>query len=160
MKNYTSDPYWNLSIAIIKQAVDDCIVKRKLLKRGKEWARRVESDPEYYLFENDADTFPSFLGICAHFGISPQYLRSTITGHLEERSVEIGLSSVELLRRKMKRQRRVKRKDLSLWAWGKLRMDKIGLNALIDILKEAKEIKEELSYLETGRLIKYYEWTG
>jgi len=160
MKNYTSDPHWNLSIAIIKQAVDDCIIKSERLRHGKEWIRRIENDPEFYLFESEREEFPSFLSICHYFELSPHYLRALIKGYLEDRSVRIGMSSINLLRQKLRREVRVPRKDLSLWGWGKLRMDKKGLNKLIDILIENKEIREELSFLESGRLIKYYEWIG
>lgn len=160
MKNYTNDPYWNLSIAIIKQAVDDCVTKRERLSHGLEWIRRVENDPEYYLFESEEEMFPSFLAICVYFDLSPHYLRALIKGYLEDKSVRVGMSSINLLRKKMQIERRVKRKELGLWGWGKIRIDKKGLDKLIEVLKENKEIREELSYLETGRIVKYYEWIG
>jgi len=160
MTTYTSDPYWDLSIAIIKRAVDDCIIKRERLSHGKEWIRYIENDPEHYLFEDEGEVFPSFLGICAHFDISPFYLRALIKGYLADRCVEIGMSAIEMLRRKMQLEKRVMRKDLSLWGWGKLRMDKNGMDKLIAILTERKEIRMYVSYPNTGRTIRHYEWIG
>ena len=158
MKDYTSEPHWNLSIAIIKRAVDDCIIKKERLRRGKNWIPYVENDPEYYLFESEEETFPSFLAICTLFNCAPSYLRALIKGYLEDRRVEVGRSSVDMLREKIRGKRMVRRKELSLWGWGKLRIGKKGLDELISVLKERKEIRELVDYLETGRMVRHYEW--
>ena len=160
MKDYTSEPHWNLSIAIIKRAVDDCILKRKSLSHGRDWTRRVENDPEYYLFESEEENFPSFLSICILFNCAPSYLRALIRGYLEDRKIEVGRSSVDMLREKIRGKRVITRKELSLWGWGKLRIGKRGLDELISVLKESKEIREFISYPETGRMVRYYEWIG
>lgn len=160
MKHYTSEPHMNLLIAIIKQAVDDCVIKRERLRHGKNWIRRIENDPEYYLFENEEEAFPSFLSICALFNCAPSYLRALIKGYLEDCKVEVGRSSIDMLREKISREKMVKRKELSLWGWGKLRLDKKGLNKLIDVLKESREIREFTDHLESKRRVRCYEWIG
>lgn len=160
MKNYTNDPYWNLSIAILKRAVEDCIVKRDRLRHGRNWTRDLENDPEYYLFESEEEAFPSFLGICSLFNCSPVFLRSLIKTYLEERQVEIGKSSVEMLRDKFKVERVIVRKKLILWGWGKLRMNKDGTDQLLDMLRERKEIREYADYTEKGKVARFYEWVG
>jgi len=160
MKHYTSEPYMNLLIAIIKRAIDDCIIKRERLRHGKDWIGYTENDPEYYLFESKEEGFPSFLAVCTVFNCAPSYLRDLIKGYLEDRRIEVGRSSVDMLREKIKGKKVVDRKELSLWGWGKLRIGKEGLDELMGILKENKEIREFTSYLESNREVRCYEWIG
>ena len=160
MINYYSEECRNLYKQVIKRAIKDCIIKREELKHGRSWMGELVCDPEYYLFESEEDALPSFIGICQLFDCDPEYLRGEIRTYLEEREIEIGMSALEHLKAKFKREKRVVRNRLNLWAWGKLRVKKKGLDALIGILLADKLVRECFQPTETGRLARYYVWIG
>ena len=160
MPNYYSEECRNLYKQVIKRAIKDCIIKKEELKHGRSWMEELVTDPEYYLFESKEEELPSFIGICTLFDCDPDYLRGEIRAYLEEREIEVGMSALEHLRAKFKREKEVVRNRLNLWSWGKLRVKKAGLDALIDMLLAEDCIREFAKQTETGRVARYYVWIG
>ena len=158
MKNYYSDECRNLYKQVIRRAVKDCIIKREELKHGRSWMEELVCDPEYYLFECKEEALPAFLGICSLFECDPDYLRDKIRSYLEQKEIEVGQSALEQLRTKIKRDNEVMRYKLNLWGWGRLRVKKAGLDALLDILLESGEIREYIGLSATGKQARYYAW--
>lgn len=158
MKDFYAEEYRNLYKQVIKRAIKDCMVKKEMLARGKSWMEELVTDPEYYLFDSEEEALPSFIGICSLFECDPDYLRGAIRDYLEEKRVEVGQSALEQLRAKLKREKLVVRNRLNIWAWGRLRLKKKGLDELLDILLEEKVINEFTQPTPTGRLARYYVW--
>jgi len=136
------------------------MIKKEELKHGRSWMEELVTDPEYYLFESKKKELPSFLGICTLFDCDPDYLRAKIRTYLEEKEIEVGMSALEQLRVKLKGEKETVRNKLNLWGWGKLRVKKVGLDMLLDILLEGKEIREYVGVSETGKRARFYVWIG
>lgn len=160
MKEHLADPCEELLVAIIERAVDDCKYKRKKLKECKDWICETLNDPEYFLFEDESEEFPSFVSICQIFNCHPDYLRKLIKEELL-RDAPYYQSSIERLRFKIKREREIMRSKLMLWAWHNIRLKKEGLNELLRVLENDGDVFEFKRMNEgTHRFATYYMWIG
>jgi len=157
----TSDAHFNFCTAIITQAISDCRVKKKLTTKGKSWIDLLQNDPEYYLFESEETGFPSFIGVCHLMGLSYELLRERIKAYLINEKAPFTGSSIEMLRQKIREEKRIMRSELLRWSSKKLYVNKRGLDKLLYILGEAMEIKEE-EVMKDGahKAGRFYCWIG
>jgi len=157
----TSDPLVNLGIAVVRRAVEDCVIKRKLLLKGRRELAGLVTDPEYYLFENESLEFPSFLCVCDMVGSDPEYLRGFIRGYLLDQNVPVGLSTFERVRIKIRVSpgQEIMRSDLMRWVSDNFKMKKDGLDKVLLTLKKKDQIVTQRK--RRGRSwATFYLWTG
>lgn len=159
-KFLVEDPYLRFAMAMIERAVEDCKLKKKMMEGRITWLDTLNTDPEYWLFESKNEEFPSFLAICSVLDCNPDRLRASIKQHLKEHDIEVELSAVERVRRKIKEERIVIRYEMVLWAWRKLGVKKKSLNNLIRVLVDNNEVMERKQRGQSGRVARYYYWIG
>jgi hypothetical protein len=160
MTDYFSEQCRNLYKQVIRRAIKDLMIKREELAHGRSWMEELICDPEYYLFDSKEEALPSFIGICHIFNCDPDYLRGEIRAYLEEKEIEVGMSALEHLKALFKKEKTIIRNRLNLWGWGKLRVKKAGLDELLNILLADDCIREIAKRTETGKIARYYVWTG
>jgi len=159
-KYSTDDPYLRFAMAMIERAVEDCKLKKKMSEGRVTWLDTLNTDPEYWLFESKEEDFPSFIALCSVLDCNVERLRGLIRKHLKEHDIEVGLSAVERLRIKIKEEGVIVRYELIKWAWGKLGVKKKSLNNLVRVLVDKDEVMEKKKRGESGRVARYYYWTG
>ncbi len=157
----TNDPYMNLGIAVLRRAVEDCVIKRKLLLKGGKGLALLVTDPEYYIFESESWDFPSFLCVCDMVGISPEYLRGIVRGYLLQKGTPGGLSPAERVRLKIKFApgQEIMRSRLTSWAWDNMKIRSKELSRLVTVLDKKDEIIIERRKRSRGWAT-FYLWVG
>ena len=160
MRNYreAAEKCRSLLRAVVKQAIKDCLIKNKNIKAGKGWREELVTDPYHYLFESKEKELPSLAGICAVLDVNQEALKKKIRTYITIKEIEQNLSSVDLLREKIKLEKEVQRCRLNTWAWSKMRIKKKALDDLLNVLLKQKAIKERMGYSAKGRQAKYYTW--
>lgn len=124
------------------------------------WIHITDNDPEYFLFEERSDRFLSFDFICTEIlHCNPEVLRAMIKEHLEESKVRIGLSSREVVRRKIWKEKDIMRTNLMRWAWSKYRIDKAALDYCLEWLIYRQEV-EPRKVCTYNKYAWFYRWTG
>jgi hypothetical protein len=91
----------------------------------------------------------------------PKILRDKIKFYLEIEKAPFTGSSIDKLRRKIKEEGEMMRSDVLRWASKKLYVNRIGLDKLLYILTEGKEIVEEERWKEGSHKVgRFYCWIG
>ena len=156
----TGDPIKDLCVALIKRAVEDCKVKRRLMMQKQRWIHITTDDPEYFLFEERSDRFLSFDFICTEvFKCEPGKVREMIRLHLSESAIRVGLSSRQIIRRKLWQEKEIMRTPLMRWAWSKYRIDKEALDYCIIWLMERQEVTMRIIHTY-NKGARFYYWIG
>lgn len=94
-------------------------------------------------------------------GLSYELLRKRIKVYLMNEMVPFTGSSIEMLRRKIREEKRIMRAELLRWGSKKLCVNRLGLDKLLYVLSEGNEIREEEVMKEGAhRAGRYYCWMG
>ena len=73
----------SLSRAMIERAILDCKLNHDSIKRKSGWLTDLVNDPEYWIFHDTSEDFPSFAACCEILGLHPRILRDFTTSYLD-----------------------------------------------------------------------------
>jgi len=72
-----------LARAMIERSILDCKLKHESIKKKSGWLTKLVNDPEYWVFHDTSEDFPSFLACCELLGFHPNVLRKFTRGYIE-----------------------------------------------------------------------------
>lgn len=160
MKRFAGDPYRNFLIAIIERAVKDCKRKRLLVLQNKGWKDELLTDPEYFIFDDPDETYPSFLSICAILEYPPGKLRAEISSYLGATTVQKNLTKSEKIESRIKECGIIQRYRLTRYARDSLQLNSKELDHVVVELNDCGVIDIESRLTANERWATYYIWKG